>query len=111
MKKILLLFICSAGLMLSSCYKEPENGVAKIRVVDINDVYVQGANIQLTGPTGSYINVSGTTDFTGTWEYIHDPALEVILHVHVTAPSGPAFGDNIIRITPDETESITVKIQ
>lgn len=111
MKKILLLFVVFSGLLLTSCYKDPANGIARITVVDVNAFKISAANVQLTGPTGSYINESGITNFKGEWEYIHDPALEVILQVHVTSSTGPEFGDGIIRIEPDETATVTIIIQ
>ncbi len=110
MKKILLLLVVSTGLLLTSCYKEPENGIAKIIVIDDNDFRVPSANVTLTGPVGSYINESGITNFNGEWEYEHDPALEVILQIHATSSTGPEYGDAIIRITPDKTSTETVKL-
>lgn len=111
MKKIILLLVVSTGLLLTSCYKEPENGVATIRVVDENVFRVPNATVTLTGPAGSYIHVSGVTDFNGEWTYEHDPALEVILHIHATSSTGPEFGDAMVRIVPDETAEQTVMIQ
>lgn len=108
MKKILLVLVIAAGLALSSCYKEPENGVAKIKVVT-SMVYIQpGATVHLDGPAGSNIHVSGLTDMNGVFEYEHDPALEVILTV--TATYGPSSGAGIIRISPDETNSTTITL-
>ena len=111
MKKIILSIVVASGLLLTSCYKAPEDGVAKIIVVDTNDFRVPAANITLTGPPGSFINVSGMSNLSGEWIYTHDPALAVILNVHVESSTGPESGDGIIRITPDETSSATIKIQ
>jgi len=111
MKKILLLLVATTSLLLTSCYQEPVNGVAKITVIDENEFRVPSANVTLTGPTGSYISVSGITDFNGEWLYEHDPALEVILQVHATSSTGPEYGDAIVRIVPNKTTNETVKIQ
>ena len=106
--KILLLLVVSSGLLLTSCYKAPVNGIAKIKVVT-SGIYVQpGANVTLTGPTGSPINVSGLTDMSGQFEYEHDPALEVILSV--SASYGASSGAGIIRINPNETSSTTITL-
>lgn len=111
MKKIVFTLVIASGFLLSSCYKAPENGTAKIIVVDVNDFRVPTANITLTGPTGSDINVSGISGLNGEWIYTHDPALEVILNVDVTSSTGPETGAGIIRIKPDETAVVTIKIQ
>ena len=111
MKKIIFTIVIASGLLLTACYKAPEDGIAKIIVVDTNDFRVPTANITLTGPTGSFINVSGISNFNGEWIYTHDPALEVILNVNATSQDGLQTGYGIIRIKPDETATTIIKIQ
>ena len=110
MKKIVFTIVAATALLLTSCYKAPVDGVAKIIVVDESNYRVPSATIQLTGPVGSYINQSGVSNLTGEWEYMHDPALEVILKVHVVSSDGLKSGDGIVRITPDHTETVTIHI-
>lgn len=108
MKKLLFAFVIILGISFTSCYKEPENGIAKIRVNN-SSVYGQpSANVTLTGPPGSNINVSGLTDMNGDWVYEHEPALEVILTI--SASYGASTGSGIIRIKPNETSSKIVTL-
>jgi hypothetical protein len=105
MKKILLLIVVSTGLLLSSCYKEPENGIAKITIV--SSVYYRqpGVDVHLYGPPTSYIDMHLMTNFNGEVVYEHDPSLEVILNVHATyTDPSSVFHEvyGIIRIMPDE---------
>ena len=111
MKNILLLLLVSSGLLLTSCYKEPENGTAKIIVIH-NGYRKPSADIQLTGPAGSYINVSAISDQNGEFIYTHDPALEVILDVDASFTDGSGLhqGQGIIRIVPDETNEVTITL-
>lgn len=108
MKKILFAFVIILGIAFTSCYKEPENGIAKIRVNNSSLFPQQSATVTLTGPPGSYINVSGLTDSYGYWVYEHDPALEVILNI--SASYGASTGSGIIRIKPNETSSTIVTL-
>jgi hypothetical protein len=110
MKKIIFLLVAAHGLLLTSCYKAPENGFAKITILDSFSFRQPGADVHFYGPTGSFIDDHRTTDQNGEILYEHDPALEVILHVHATYtdPSSnfhEAFG--IVRITPDKTANET----
>jgi hypothetical protein len=110
-KKLALLSIVALGLLLTSCYKEPEKGVAKITIYNTSQYTEQNVNILLTGPAGSYISVGGVTNFKGEWTYEHDPALEVILNVHAWVDDGTGReAEGIIRITPDKVanESYTL---
>lgn len=110
MKKILLLVTVSAGLLLTSCYKEPENGIAKITIVNSPGLFRQpGVDVHLYGPAGSYIDVHKMTDLNGEIVYEHDPALEVILQVHATYTDAMGLheANGIVRITPDKTADET----
>ncbi len=109
MKKLSFLVVVAFVVMLSSCYQAPERGKAKFTILNSSNFRVDGANIQLTGPTGSYINVGGVTDFNGEWIYEHDPALEVILDVYAWKNDATGLHEThgIIRITPDKTENET----
>lgn len=110
MKKILLLLVVSTGLLLTSCYKEPENGIAKITIVTSSYFRQSGVDVHLYGPATSYIDLHLITDFNGEIVYEHDPALEVILNVHATYtdPSSVLHeAHGIVRITPDETADET----
>lgn len=110
MKRILLLLVFSSGLLLNSCYKAPENGIAKITILDSSHFRQAGVDVHLFGPSGSFIDLHRMTDFNGEIIYEHDPALEVILNVHATYtdPSSvfhEAYG--IVRIIPDKTANET----
>ena len=94
--------------MFTSCYKEPENGIAKIRINNSAGMAQPSAYVTLTGPPSSYINVSGITDMYGNWEYEHDPALEVILNV--SASYGASTGSGIVRIEPNKKASVTITL-
>jgi hypothetical protein len=110
MKKLFLFALFAVGLILTSCYQAPQNGVAKITVVDANDFRIPSAGVTLKGPVGSYINETGICDLNGVWNYEHDPALDVILQVEATHPVTGNTADGIVRITPDKTEEVTIKI-
>ena len=110
MKKIFLLSVASIGLLLTSCYKEPTKGTAKVIVIDEYDFRVPAADVTLhkhDSPPG-YINAHGITNQQGEFVYEHDKPLEVILEVNVTA--GPKWGTNIVDIKPDQQATVTVKI-
>jgi hypothetical protein len=112
MKKILLLLMVASAGLLTSCYKAPENGIAKITIYDSNHFRVPLANVDLTGPTGSPIHDGGITDMHGEWVYEHDPALEVILNVYAWTNDATGLHEahGIIRIVPGKTteESFTL---
>src|SRR5688572_14737590 len=105
MKKLILLAVVASSLMLSSCYKESENGVAKITIYsNVGHLRVPNVDVHLFGPPGSYIDRHFITDQMGEVIYEHDPALEVVLKVHATITDGSGFREakGIIRITPDK---------
>jgi hypothetical protein len=104
MKKWLLLFVITSGLMMTSCYTEPERGVAKITVY-YQAFRQDGVTVHLYGPPGSHIDRSFLTDLNGEVIYEHDPALEVILNVDLdwVDPGMVAHhAAGMIRITPDK---------
>ena len=110
MKKILFLIVVSTGLLLTSCYKAPDNGIAKITIVTSTYFRQPGVDVQLVGPPTSYINEHFLTDMNGEIQYEHDPALEVILNVHATYTDPLSVfheAHGIIRIIPDETANET----
>lgn len=109
MKKLSFFIVIAISIALTSCYQEPQKGIAKITIVNSSNFRVDGANIQLTGPAGSYINTGGVTDFNGEWIYEHDPALAVVLQVYAwkNDATGLHEAHGIIRITPDKVENQT----
>jgi hypothetical protein len=68
MKRIILIFITLTGL-LSSCYKAPENGIAKIIILSKACYRQPGVDVQLLGPAGSYIDEHMITDLNGEIVY------------------------------------------
>jgi hypothetical protein len=113
MKKILLLITVTAGLLLTSCYKEPENGVAKITILTSSHFRQPGVDVHLYGPPGSFIDVNGITDLNGEFVYEHDPALEVILNMDAsyTDINGLHEAHGHVRIRPDKTANETFVLQ
>lgn len=112
MKRILATFFVPLVILgFSSCYGEPEPGTTKVIVVDQNDFRVPSANVQLSQPgqlgNGPILNL-GITDMNGEYSYTHEPALEVILNI--SAEKDGDVGQGIVRITPGETTTVTVKI-
>ncbi len=109
MKKILFFLLVSTGLLLTSCYKEPENGIAKITIVSSSYFRQPWVDVQLVGPPTSYINEHFLTDMNGEIQYEHDPALEVILNVHATYTDVTGFHEahEMVRIRPDQTVNET----
>lgn len=111
MKKILLFLVVSSALLLTSCYKEPEKGLAKITILNSSEFRQPGVDVHLFGPAGSYIDLHRMTNQMGEVLYEHDPALEVILKIHATYTDDlnvfhEAWG--IVRIVPDEEASETL---
>jgi hypothetical protein len=109
MKKLIVACLIVSGLLLTSCYKEPENGIAKITIVNSSLFRQPGADVHLKGPAGSYIDVYKTTDLNGEIVYEHDPALEVILTVKATYTDATGLheANGIVRIIPDKTANET----
>jgi hypothetical protein len=110
MKKIVFLLVASTGLLLTSCYKAPENGHAKITILNSAMFRQPGVDVHLTGPTGSFIDVHRMTNQNGEIDYEHDPALEVILHVDATYTDDLSVfheAQGYVRIIPDKTANET----
>ena len=107
MKKMLF-FVIAAGLVLSSCYKEPERGTAKITTI-YNNYRQSGVDVHLYGPSGSPIDHHLLSDQNGEVIYEHDPALEVILFAYCsyTDATGLHWASGNVRITPDKAADYT----
>lgn len=113
MKKIVLFgFILSTiSISLTSCYQDPEPGVAVVVVLDANEFKVPSATVTLSQPGqngNGIILVTGFTDISGKFAYTHEPALEVILNIAVAKDN--KSGQGVIRVKPDETTTEEVTI-
>jgi hypothetical protein len=114
MKKLACIAIVAIGILGSySCYQDPGPGTGRITVVDINDFKVPAATVKLS-QVGSFIIDEGLTNQDGMYEYTHqdfqvDFGTEVGLNVSAT--EGGRTGVSYIRIKPEETTSITIRIQ
>lgn len=132
MKKITALALLALGLGLTSCYQNPEPGVAIITVLDPNDFRVPEAEVRFyqSGNGGGVIDEKRFTDLQGICSFIHgknayqyideetgrslialcgdEAYCEVILNVTATAQN--KLGTTIVRIKPGETIRETVHI-
>lgn len=99
----LFLIAFTSVISLSSCYKEPKEGNARIIVIDENQLRVPYATVRLYQGDINYVNNS---DFDGIAMF--ENLLEVILTVE--AKKGAKQGNGIARIKPDQTITEVVTI-
>lgn len=104
--------ILVVGSAFTSCYyTKPDPGKAVIVVLDENDFRVPAASVVLhqEGQQGDgIIYASGFTDIEGVFEYIHEPALEIIAFVDASLDT--CAGKGTVRIIPNEVTYDTVHI-